>query len=237
MLRIIPIETGRMDLSVAWFKWLLHIMQLQAQGVPSVPAASPSMQPSSRPLCPPLTLPGAGVAHSSSSPFALQCQSSLHAGSWCNSSQTKFINSTVFPALFLLDDIMHCATLAVPPLQHFASLQLPGTQCSSPALHLQDVVETHLLREIAVRSDNFFEAASVVADLRACLLRTYQQVVGLRSTVAAVDADVVHAADTVQVTPCPIIVGKGSQNAGAQARRTARVLLHGRYLYIINYHG
>ena len=96
-----------------------------------------------------------------------------------------------------------------------------------PPLHLQDVVETHLLREIAVRSDNFFEAASVVADLRASLLRTYQQVVGLRSTVAAVDADVVHAADTVQVTPCPIIVGKGCQNAGAQARRTAHVLLHG----------
>lgn len=78
----------------------------------------------------------------------------------------------------------------------------------SPPLHLQDVVETHLLREIAVRSDNFFEAASVVADLRASLLRTYQQVVGLRSTVAAVDADVVHAADTVQVTPCPITVVK-----------------------------
>ena len=56
-----------------------------------------------------------------------------------------------------------------------------------------------MLAEIAVRSDNFFEAAGVVADLRSSLGRTYQQVLQLRAGVAAVDADVVLASDTVQV--------------------------------------
>ena len=62
-------------------------------------------------------------------------------------------------------------------------------------------METNLLAEIAVRSDNFFEAASVVEDLRASLMRTYQQVVQLRAVIAAVNMDVVLASKTVQVCP------------------------------------
>ena len=50
------------------------------------------------------------------------------------------------------------------------------------AAHL-DLVETHLLSEIAARSESFFEAAGVVADLRAVLGRTYEQVAGLRREV------------------------------------------------------
>ena len=49
---------------------------------------------------------------------------------------------------------------------------------------LQDVVETHLLRDIAARSENFFQAASVVQDLRGVLARTYMQVKTLRQKVS-----------------------------------------------------
>ena len=48
---------------------------------------------------------------------------------------------------------------------------------------MQDVVETHLLRDIAARSENFFQAASVVQDLRGVLARTYIQVKALRKEV------------------------------------------------------
>lgn len=48
---------------------------------------------------------------------------------------------------------------------------------------MQDVVETHLLRDIAARSENFFQAAGVVQDLRAVLARTYVQVKTLRKEV------------------------------------------------------
>ncbi len=47
----------------------------------------------------------------------------------------------------------------------------------------QDVVETYLLREIAARSDNFFEAAGVVQDLRGAVGRAYEDVKALRRTV------------------------------------------------------
>lgn len=49
---------------------------------------------------------------------------------------------------------------------------------------MQDVVETHLLRDIAARSENFFQAASVVQDLRGVLARTYIQVKALRKQVS-----------------------------------------------------
>lgn len=52
------------------------------------------------------------------------------------------------------------------------------------ANHL-DTVETHLLQEIAARSNHFFEAAGIVQDLRGTLTRTYQQVAGLREQVLA----------------------------------------------------
>lgn len=48
---------------------------------------------------------------------------------------------------------------------------------------LQDVVETNLLKEIAARSDSFFEAAVYVQDLRGALHRTYHAVKDLRSQV------------------------------------------------------
>ena len=48
---------------------------------------------------------------------------------------------------------------------------------------MQDVVETHLLRDIAARSENFFQAAGVVQDLRGLLARTYIQVKTLRKEV------------------------------------------------------
>ena len=48
---------------------------------------------------------------------------------------------------------------------------------------VQDVVETYLLREIAARSDNFFEAAGVVQDLRGAVGRAYEDVKALRRTV------------------------------------------------------
>ena len=54
---------------------------------------------------------------------------------------------------------------------------------------------------VQVRSQHFFEAASVVAELRASLARTYEQVLDMRGAVRAVDRDVVQAADTVQVGP------------------------------------
>ena len=50
-------------------------------------------------------------------------------------------------------------------------------------LALQDIVETHLLRDIAARSENFFQAASVVQELRGVLARTYVQVKTLRQEV------------------------------------------------------
>lgn len=48
---------------------------------------------------------------------------------------------------------------------------------------IQDAVEIHLLRDIAARSENFFQAASVVQDLRGVLARTYTQVKALRKQV------------------------------------------------------
>ena len=48
---------------------------------------------------------------------------------------------------------------------------------------MQDIVETHLLRDIAARSENFFQAAGVVQDLRGVLARTYIQVKALRKEV------------------------------------------------------
>lgn len=48
---------------------------------------------------------------------------------------------------------------------------------------MQDTVETHLLQDIAARSENFFQAASVVQDLRGVLARTYIQVKALRKEV------------------------------------------------------
>ena len=50
-------------------------------------------------------------------------------------------------------------------------------------VHLQDVVETHLLRDIAARSENFFQAAGAVQDLRGVLARSYVQVKALRHDV------------------------------------------------------
>ena len=44
-------------------------------------------------------------------------------------------------------------------------------------------METYLLREIAARSDNFFEAAGVVQDLRGAVGRAFEDVKGLRRTV------------------------------------------------------
>ena len=44
-------------------------------------------------------------------------------------------------------------------------------------------METYLLREIAARSDNFFEAAGVVQDLRGAVGRAYEDVKALRRTV------------------------------------------------------
>lgn len=41
-------------------------------------------------------------------------------------------------------------------------------------------METYLLKEIAARSDNFFEAAGVVQDLRGATGRTYHQIKDLR---------------------------------------------------------
>ena len=55
-------------------------------------------------------------------------------------------------------------------------------------VHVQDIVETHLLRDIAARSENFFQAASVVQDLRGVLARTYTQVKGLRQQVSCSSA-------------------------------------------------
>ena len=52
-----------------------------------------------------------------------------------------------------------------------------------PCPVLQDVVESYLLREIAARSDNFFEAAGVVQDLRGAVGRAYEDVKALRRTV------------------------------------------------------
>lgn len=51
------------------------------------------------------------------------------------------------------------------------------------SFRMQDVVETHLLQDIAARSENFFQAASVVQDLRGVLARTYIQVKALRKEV------------------------------------------------------
>ena len=57
-----------------------------------------------------------------------------------------------------------------------------------------------------VRSEHFFEAAGVVAELRASLARTHGQVLDMRAAVRAVDRDVVQAAATVQVRPeCPCL--------------------------------
>lgn len=49
---------------------------------------------------------------------------------------------------------------------------------------MQDVVETHLLRDIAARSENFFQAANEVQDLRGVLARSYMQVKALRHDVS-----------------------------------------------------
>ena len=60
-------------------------------------------------------------------------------------------------------------------------------------LYLQDVVETHLLRDIAARSENFFQAASVVQDLRGVLARTYTQVKTLRQEVSTSSINLGHS--------------------------------------------
>jgi hypothetical protein len=48
-------------------------------------------------------------------------------------------------------------------------------------LWAQDVVETHLVREIAARSDNFFDASGYIQDLRSTVFTMYQEVAGLRA--------------------------------------------------------
>lgn len=58
---------------------------------------------------------------------------------------------------------------------------------------------THATPAGQVRSQHFFEAAGVVAELRASLERTYGQVLDMRGAVQAVDGDVVQASATVQV--------------------------------------
>ena len=57
-----------------------------------------------------------------------------------------------------------------------------------------------------VRSQHFFEAAGVVAELRASLARTYEQVLDMRAAVRAVDRDVVQAArpPSRRVPSCPL---------------------------------
>eukprot|EP00891_Asterochloris_glomerata_P002136 jgi/Astpho2/2136/Aster-x1055 len=61
-----------------------------------------------------------------------------------------------------------------------------------------DVVETYLLREIAARSDNFFEAAGVVQDLRGAVGRAYEDVKALRRTVTGLDEEFLEAVVQVQ---------------------------------------
>ena len=46
-----------------------------------------------------------------------------------------------------------------------------------------DTCETHFTGEVAARSSHFFEAAGVVADLRACLGGSFDLVLGLRREV------------------------------------------------------
>ncbi len=46
-----------------------------------------------------------------------------------------------------------------------------------------DCVETHLLSEIAARSGHFFQAAGVVADLRASMTHLHAYAKGLRCQV------------------------------------------------------
>jgi len=53
----------------------------------------------------------------------------------------------------------------------------------------QDVVEVHLLAEISAKRENFFEAAGVLADLRASLRDTYHTVTTLRQHVRTFHRD------------------------------------------------
>ncbi|KAK9847965.1 hypothetical protein WJX84_011634 [Apatococcus fuscideae] len=61
-----------------------------------------------------------------------------------------------------------------------------------------DVVETNLLKEIAARSDSFFEAAVYVQDLRGALHRTYHAVKDLRIQVKELNSSMLESAVTVQ---------------------------------------
>ncbi len=78
----------------------------------------------------------------------------------------------------MLQAMMLAAFCNIVPYLHPASIT-----GEARVLCLQDIVETHLLRDIAARSENFFQAASVVQDLRGVLARTYVQVKTLRQEV------------------------------------------------------
>jgi hypothetical protein len=72
-----------------------------------------------------------------------------------------------------------------------------------------------------VRSEHFFEAAGVVAELRASLARTHGQVLDMRAAVRAVDGDVVQAAATVQVC-VPVLRLPGPAGYRASLHRAHR---------------
>ncbi len=68
-----------------------------------------------------------------------------------------------------------------------------------------------------VRSQHFFEAAGVVAELRASLERTYGQVLDMRGAVQAVDGDVVQASATVQARDKPLMTHASEAGRASQA--------------------
>ena len=84
-------------------------------------------------------------------------------------------------------------------------------------------METHLLRDIAARSENFFQAAGVVQDLRGVLARTYLQVKSLRKEVRPllfmVHVFIYKAPDTSVSSPA----GSGSSRSfdGQQMQQSA----------------
>lgn len=64
--------------------------------------------------------------------------------------------------------------------------------------HYLDVVELHLVREIALRSDSFFEAQGQLQDLNGRILKACGRIQGLKEKIRLLEGDLVGSARQIQ---------------------------------------
>jgi vacuolar protein sorting-associated protein 54 len=64
--------------------------------------------------------------------------------------------------------------------------------------HYLDIVEVHLVKEISMRSDSFFEAEGYLQDLNGQIVEACAQLRELKATVKLLDVDLVESARQIR---------------------------------------